>query len=63
MQDSIKIPLRFSQIPIFHSADKLLSNLSLPKFQGHSCICNMRVKTERKPGIGSENGKNEQVQG
>jgi len=62
MQDSIKIPSRFSQIPISHYADKLLSNLSLPKFQGHSCICNMRMKKERKKGIGSENEKNEQVQ-
>jgi len=40
MPDSIKLPSGFSQIPIFHFVDRLLSDLSLPKFQGHSCICN-----------------------
>ena len=32
-------PSGFSQIPIFHSVDRLLLDLSSPKFLGHFCIC------------------------
>ena len=44
MEDScLNLPSGFSQIPIFHSVDRLLLDLSLLKFQGHFCICKAAV--------------------